>query len=88
MLDHLRRQLQEEGVLRLILRVQPAAARSEIGAVLADGSIKVRVHAPPEDGKANRELVRFLAEAFDVPVAQVEIVAGASARRKVVCVRA
>jgi len=50
------------------------------------GGIKVRVAAPPVDGAANDELVRFLAERLGVPRAAVRLVAGAAARRKTVTV--
>jgi uncharacterized protein YggU (UPF0235/DUF167 family) len=48
--------------------------------------VKVRVAAPPVDGAANTELVRFIARRLGVPVACVTIAAGASGRRKVVAV--
>ncbi len=47
-------------------------------------AIRVRLAAPPVDGAANDELVRFLAERFGVPRRAVRLVAGAGARRKVV----
>lgn len=46
--------------------------------------MKVRVNAPPSEGKANAECVRVLARFFDVPKSDVRIVAGLSSRRKVV----
>jgi uncharacterized protein (TIGR00251 family) len=46
--------------------------------------LKVRLAAPPVDGAANEELVRFLAKEFGVPQRAVEIVAGLSSRRKTV----
>lgn len=51
---------------------------------MTDGAIKIDVAAPPEDGKANAELIRFLAEYFDVPRSSVEILSGQTGRRKVV----
>jgi len=56
---------------------------SELAGV-AGGELRVRLAAPPADGRANRELCRFLAEALGVPRSAVTIVAGESARHKVV----
>jgi uncharacterized protein (TIGR00251 family) len=46
-------------------------------------AIKIKLAAPPVDGAANEELVRFLAERLGVPRGAVQIVAGLTARRKV-----
>lgn len=49
---------------------------------MADGTIKIRVKAVPEDGKANEELCQFLAKHYGVARGDVEIVAGATSQRK------
>jgi uncharacterized protein len=61
--------------------VTPRAARSSIEQ-LADGAIQVRVAAPPVNGAANAALLRFLAGVLDVPRSRLEIIGGASSRRK------
>jgi uncharacterized protein len=61
----------------------PGARRSEITGV-ADGRLRVRLAAPAHEGKANAELVRFLAASLQVPRSAVSLVAGAGARRKLV----
>jgi uncharacterized protein (TIGR00251 family) len=68
---------------RLVLHVQPRARRTEVAGRHGD-AVKVRLAAPPVDGAANAELVRFLAERLGVARAAVRIVAGAGARRKLV----
>lgn len=68
---------------RLTLHVQPRARRTEVAGLHGD-AIRVRLAAPPVDGAANDELVRFLAERLGVARRAVRIVAGATARRKVV----
>ncbi len=45
-------------------------------------ALKIRVAAPPVDGRANEEIMRFLAEKFDVPLKSISILGGASSRLK------
>jgi uncharacterized protein (TIGR00251 family) len=68
---------------RLVVHVQPRAKRSEVAGRHGD-AIKVRLQAPPVDGAANEELVRFLAETLGVPRRAVTIVTGLTSRRKTV----
>jgi len=70
-------------VARLVVHVQPRARRSEAAGRHGD-AWKVRLAAPPVDGAANEELVRFLAEQLGVPRRAVRITAGLTARRKTV----
>jgi uncharacterized protein (TIGR00251 family) len=67
---------------RLSIKVRPRARRSGIAGRLGD-VWKVDVAAPPVDGKANEECVRFFAEMANVPRGRVGIVAGESSRLKV-----
>ena len=69
--------------LQLTLHVQPGASRTEVAGTHGD-ALKVRLAAPPVDGKANAELLRFLAEAFGVPRRNVTLVRGETSRAKVV----
>jgi uncharacterized protein (TIGR00251 family) len=66
--------------------VQPGARRSEVVGPYGD-AVRVRVAGPAVDGKANAELVRFLAAHLGVPARDVEIAAGHTARTKTVHVR-
>ena len=68
---------------RLVVHVQPRARRTELAGGHGD-AIKVRLAAPPVDGAANDELVRFLAESLGVPRRAVRIAAGRTSRRKTV----
>ena len=76
----------EDGTaLVLALHVQPGSSRTEIAGThgtAGDARLKLRLAAPPVDGKANAELLRFLAEAFGVPLRQVVLVRGATSRQK------
>jgi hypothetical protein len=67
--------------LVLELRVQPRAPRSGFAGVHG-GRLRVRLQAPPVDGRANAALVEFLAEAFGVPRARVTIEHGLAGRDK------
>lgn len=69
------------GAIVLELHVQPGAKRTEAAGTHGD-RVKIRLAAPPVDGAANDELVRFLADAFGVPRRQVTIVSGATSRQK------
>ena len=65
--------------------VQPRASKTEV--VGRHGAaIKIRVKAPPVDGAANEELVRFLAKRFKVPRTAVELVSGSSSRHKQIAI--
>jgi len=72
---------QRGSAVRFAVRVQPRAARSELAGEHG-GALRVRVAAPPVEGEANKELVRFLAAALGVPRSAVRIVAGQTAREK------
>jgi len=72
--------------LVLEVRVQPRASRSEFAGLHGD-RVRVRLQAPPVDGRANVALVDFLAAAFDVPRARVSIEHGLTGRDKRVRIR-
>jgi hypothetical protein len=69
----------------LELHVQPGAKRTEM-AGKHGGRIKVRLAAPPVDGKANEALVEFLAEHYGVPRRSVTIESGLHSRQKKVTI--
>ena len=69
--------------MTLSLHVQPGARRTEVCG-LHGGALKLRLAAPPVEGKANDALRAFLAGAFGVPLRQVTLVRGETSRDKVV----
>ena len=70
----------------LAVRVTPRASRNEIVEMLEDGTIKVRLAAPPVDNQANEALIEFLSDILGVPKSRLDIVAGATGRDKLVAI--
>jgi len=70
-----------DGNVLVTVHVQPGARQNEVVGPHGD-ALKVRVTAPPVDGKANRAVIALLADVLGVPPGHVEVVAGASQRRK------
>lgn len=75
-----------DGSASLLLHIQPGAKRTEIVGLHGD-ALKIRLAAPPVDGKANAALIAFFAEQLDVPRSAVSLEAGAAARRKRISVQ-
>jgi len=65
----------------LLIKAVPNAARSEIVGWFGD-ALKIKLKAPPVDGKANAELCRFLAETLGLPKSAVTLATGETARQK------
>ena len=70
----------------LPVRVTPRASRNEIVQILSDQTVKIRLTAPPVEGQANEALIKFLSDVLDVPKSNIEIVAGATGRDKLVSI--
>jgi uncharacterized protein len=77
---------QRDGAVTFRVRVQPRASRTQITGEQA-GAIKLRIAAPPVDGKANEECRKFLAKLVGVSASSVEIISGDSSRDKVIRIR-
>jgi len=76
-----------EKVVVLVIRVIPRAKKNEISEILDDGTIKIRLTAPPTEGKANMVLIEFLADLLDVSVSKIEIVKGEKSRMKLLTIQ-
>lgn len=78
----------QHGALTLFCHLQPKASRDEFAGVLSTDKygdrLKIRITAPPVDGKANAHLIEFLAAQFGVAKQAVSIVSGDSGRHKTV----
>ncbi len=70
----------------LAVRVTPRASRNEVTEIQTDGTVKVRLTAPPVEGEANKALIAFMAEVLGVAQTKIEIVAGETGRDKLLSV--
>ena len=70
----------------LAVRVTPRSSRNEIVEIQSDGTVRIHITAPANEGKANDELIKFLSEVLGAPKTHIDIVAGASGRDKLISV--
>jgi hypothetical protein len=66
------------------VRVNTRSPRTEFAGVMDDGTIKVKLTSAPIDGKANEELIKFLAGVMQIPKTNVEIISGHTSKNKLV----
>ena len=72
------------------VRVNPRAGKTQFTGLMGSGPdavLKIALAAPPVDGRANAELIAYLASVLDVPRSAVEVIAGLQSRNKVVRVK-
>ncbi len=70
---------------RISVRIQPGASKNEVAGENS-GVWRIRVAAPPREGKANRELIEFLSDKLDISKSRISIIRGESARDKVISI--
>jgi uncharacterized protein (TIGR00251 family) len=75
-----------QGGAALNIRVTPRARKTEIGELMADGTLRIRVQQPPVEGKANKALIAYLASVLGVRKNRIHIVAGRTGLDKIVSV--
>ncbi|MFN4343245.1 MAG: DUF167 domain-containing protein [Azonexus sp.] len=71
-----------DGRITLTLHIQPGAKKNEFAGRHGD-ALKIRLAAPPVDGKANEALIRFIADTLGLPKSAVCLKSGQTSRRKV-----
>lgn len=76
--------LQDKGELYLRIKVRPGAPQTEFKAIMADEKIKLDIAAAPENGRANEELIGFLAKEFGLSRKNIKIISGAGERLKLI----
>lgn len=74
--------VRKDDITTLFLYVQPGAKTTEITG-LYDGALKIRLNAPPVEGKANERLQKYLAQQFGVSIRNVRLIRGEKIRKKV-----
>lgn len=84
MLLEIKNKLKEKGEVYLRVKARPGASKNEIKEIMADGSIKIDISAPPVGGKANKELIKFLSQEFVVPKDNIKIISGAGDKIKLI----
>jgi uncharacterized protein (TIGR00251 family) len=73
-----------EGRIRFRVRVQPSAPRNELLGWNTAGELRIKVAAPPHEGEANKELVKFLAKRFSLPRREIIVESGGKSRSKTI----
>jgi len=63
------------------------AKRDEVYTILEDGTIKVRLTAPPVEGKANEALIKYFSGILEIPRSRIEILSGLKSRNKLVSIQ-
>ena len=74
-------QITGKGDLQITVHVQPGAKTTSCAGIHGD-ALKIRLHAPPVDGKANQALIAWLAKTLGCPQSTIELIRGQTSRRK------
>lgn len=74
----------KKGVNHLNVKIHPMAQKSEFCGEMADGTIKINIKAIPQQGRANRELIKFLGEELNINTQNISIENGFTSSRKLV----
>jgi len=83
-LNKTKKELDQKGEVVIYCKIIPNAPCSEIKDILDDDTIKIAIVAPPEKGKANRELIKFLSKEFGVAKSNISIISGMTTKNKLV----
>ncbi len=87
MREELRRELKNKKEIYIRTRINPGSGRTEFKDKREDGIYKINVAAPPEKGKANKELVGFLSKELGVDKNNVTIINGHRERDKLIKIK-
>lgn len=75
----------KEGLI-IQVHASPRASKTQIQGLHGD-ALKIRLQAPPVDGKANETLIEFLAESLNIPQRQISLLSGHTSRHKRLCLQ-
>lgn len=87
MLKEFKQQLKEKNEIYLKIIVHPGTNRNAIRKIMDNETIKINITALPVRGKANQELIKFLAQEFDVGQNNVKIIRGFKEKIKLVKIK-
>lgn len=87
MIDGLLKKFEKEGEIYLRIKARPGASNTEIVGIMEDDTVKINVGAQPVGGKANRELIKFLAKKFGTNTDDVKIISGSSDKIKLIKIK-
>jgi len=74
----------DDGVI-ITVHAVPRAAQNAVQGLHGD-ALKIRLHAPPVDGKANEALISFLSRKLNIPKGNITLKSGANQRRKIIAI--
>ena len=69
-------------IMQIYVKAKPNAKVSRVTRWIDEKTVEISIHAPPKDGKANAELIRFLSDRLEIPRSSIEIVSGQMAKLK------
>lgn len=70
--------------MQIKVKIMPNAHANQINSVLSDGTFKIKIKAQPISGKANKELIAFLADILSIRKSNVIIISGEKSRNKII----
>lgn len=71
---------------KVTIKITPRSSKNEVLGIMDDGAIKIKLVAPPVDGKANQALIKFLSEILHTSNSNIEIVSGHTSRTKIIAI--
>ncbi len=84
MLLRFKQDFKNKNEVYLRIKVSPNSAKTEVKGVLADETVKINIAAPPTRGKANQELISYLAREFEILKNNVTIISGVKEKLKLI----
>lgn len=69
---------------KIKIKVIPRSSRNEIVGAMSDGTLKIKLTAPPVDGKANEALIKLLSDHYNIPKSKIKIVSGLTSKNKTI----
>jgi uncharacterized protein len=84
MLNEYIKKLNKEKTIYLQIKISPGKPRTEIKEIMENNVIKISISSPPEKGKANKELIKFLSKEFNIQKDNIKITSGQTDKIKLI----